>query len=316
VFEVVAGGSLTATDLTIAGGTANVDGGGGLRVQAGASASLTDVGVYSNRTNVGRECFWLGAPATGSPTTCGPAGGGGGIQNLGTLTLNRSVVAENRSGGGLVECSTVVDPRFGEITTCQFGVGIGIHNRGTLNVVNSTISGNLPSIIFGGQELFFWPLRTYGGGIATEEPGTTNLAFTTIADNRALDGSALAGEGYSTGASVLAASDGAACQGIGQFVQPAPPFTAPSLGDNLSTDGSCDLTQPSDHPSTAPALGPFQDNGGSTRSHLPAAGSPLVDAVTDTGLCPGLVTTDQRGSARPAEIACDIGSVERQPSDP
>ena len=58
-----------------------------------------------------------------------------------------------------------------------------------------------------------------------------------------------------------------------------------------------------------PLLGPLAENGGPTRTRLPAAGSPLVNVIptSDTALCSG---TDQRGISRPQGPACDIGSVE------
>ena len=83
-----------------------------------------------------------------------------------------------------------------------------------------------------------------------------------------------------------------------------------SLGYNVVDDASCALTGPHDTVTTAdPLLGPLTDNGGPTPTRLPAAGSPLVDAIptTVTNLCNG---TDQRGISRPQGPGCDIGSVE------
>ena len=67
-----------------------------------------------------------------------------------------------------------------------------------------------------------------------------------------------------------------------------------------------------------PHLGPLAKNGGSTQNHMLLPGSPAIDAgnpLTPGGggfTCAG---TDQRGVARPQGAACDIGAVERQPSD-
>ena len=60
-----------------------------------------------------------------------------------------------------------------------------------------------------------------------------------------------------------------------------------------------------------PMLGSLQDNGGFTKTHLPAPGSPAIDAG-DPGNCSGV---DQRGVARPQGARCDIGSVEVTPAD-
>lgn len=66
----------------------------------------------------------------------------------------------------------------------------------------------------------------------------------------------------------------------------------------------------------APGLGPLLQNGGPTFSHLPADGSPLIDAGNSAGL-----NADQRGLERPSDLAApnapggdgsDIGAVEVQ----
>ncbi|MCX7545578.1 choice-of-anchor Q domain-containing protein [Marinicella gelatinilytica] len=55
-----------------------------------------------------------------------------------------------------------------------------------------------------------------------------------------------------------------------------------------------------------PLLGPLADNGGHSKTMLPAPNSPAIDAG-DNNHCPG---EDQRGESRPKGLACDIGSVE------
>ncbi|MCB0390703.1 MAG: hypothetical protein KDD58_05420 [Bdellovibrionales bacterium] len=57
----------------------------------------------------------------------------------------------------------------------------------------------------------------------------------------------------------------------------------------------------------ATLLGALVDNGGDTKTHLPAAGSVLINAGS-ADYCP---TKDQRGLPRPVGT-CDIGSVEVQ----
>jgi hypothetical protein len=55
-----------------------------------------------------------------------------------------------------------------------------------------------------------------------------------------------------------------------------------------------------------PALGALANNGGFTQTHALLAGSPAIDAGTNTG-CPA---TDQRGITRPQGARCDIGAYE------
>jgi CSLREA domain-containing protein len=76
---------------------------------------------------------------------------GGGIYNLGTLSLTNSAISDNRSGSG----------------------GGGISSSGTLSLTNSTVSGNSAS-------------GSSGGGISSS--GTLTLANTTISGNSATDG--------------------------------------------------------------------------------------------------------------------------------
>jgi hypothetical protein len=84
----------------------------------------------------------------------GNALSGGGIRNLGTLTLNNSIIANNRAlgGGGITNGGTAIIRN----STVQFNVasvpcsskclalarGGGISNGGVLRISNSTISHN------------------------------------------------------------------------------------------------------------------------------------------------------------------------------
>ncbi len=78
-------------------------------------------------------------------------------------------------------------------------------------------------------------------------------------------------------------------------------------GGCVPVDDGHSLITCGDGNSTAdPLLGPLQDNGGFTQTHLPAPGSPAIDAG-DPANCSG---TDQRGVPRPQGPRCDIGSVE------
>src|SRR5205823_4747225 len=80
-----------------------------------------------------------------------------------------------------------------------------------------------------------------------------------------------------------------------------------SNGFNLSDDTSCGLTSTGDRqgPNFNPQLGQLQNNGGSTQTQLPQAGSPAIDNGTGNGT----PARDQRGYIR-AGAAPDIGAAE------
>jgi CSLREA domain-containing protein len=82
--------------------------------------------------------------------------------------------------------------------------------------------------------------------------------------------------------------------------------TIVSTGYNLTADSTCALAQPTDLQGVSPSLGALADNGGPTKTFLPATGSPAIDSGDPT--CTG---TDQRGVARPQGGGCDRGAVEQ-----
>lgn len=84
--------------------------------------------------------------------------------------------------------------------------------------------------------------------------------------------------------------------------------TVQSLGGNYIDDLSCEVTAPTDRQGELPdpLLGPLADTGGMTQTHMPQAGSPLIDG----GHCISSIMTDQRGEPRPQSYGCDIGAVE------
>jgi hypothetical protein len=167
--------------------------------------------------------------------------------------------------------------------------GGGIYNRGGfLTIANSTISGNQSSSGTGG-------IRNY--------LGTMMLKHSTVADNHgAVGGGIRTREGTMIlFGSIIAGSTGSDDCVVEQSA------SIISEGYNLAGDTSCNFSETSDLNESNPLLGPLADNGGPTFSHMPQPDSPAIDRIP-MGVC--LLTTDQRGGARPADSACDIGSVE------
>ena len=216
-----------------------------------------------------------------------PFGGGvgGGIFNVGTLTINESTVSGNsvdRAGGGILNSgtltinnSTLSGNRAAPLSLYDggFGDGGGIYNNeGRLTINNGTLSGNSATIS--------------GGGIYN----MTTQATATLQN------------------SIVASSpSGGNCSG-----------TVSSNGYNLSSDGTCNFNRPGDLNNHNPLLGPLQNNGGPTQTMALLPGSPAIDGGNPSGCTDSqghLLKTDQRGMPRPDKedsVGCDMGAYESQ----
>ena len=187
-----------------------------------------------------------------------------------TLVLTNSTVISNTSTG-------------------NSGGGINSYS-GTLTLTNSTVSGNSA-------------LR-YGGGILNFGGGTLTLSNSTVSGNSAdiAGGGILNDVGTADMVNTIIAGNSAPtsadCSGF-----------LTSIGHNLIGNNSgCGFTViTGDLVNIDSKLGPLQDNGGPTFTHALLPGSPAIDHVPPENC---LVTTDQRGVARPQGVACDIGAFE------
>lgn len=253
---------------------------------------------------------------------------GGGIanENSATLTLTNSTISGNKanSAGAIFNNSklAIISSTISG-NTVNF-VGGGIYNNGTLTVINSTISGN--------------KANTNGGGIYSLN--TATLLNTTVAENVA-DANA-DGTGDGGGLSAFGANSTINLRNTlignntkGNATDKSNCFTVSPLtsqGYNLieSTDG-CTITGDIATNITGknPGIGPLQDNGGPTQTHalLPPmqgpvfgfVGSPAINAGDPAGCKAAdgtLLSTDQRGVARPQGVRCDIGAFELEVAPP
>jgi hypothetical protein len=162
--------------------------------------------------------------------------------------------------------------RYGHVNNS----GGGLSNLGTLTLAHSTVSGNIAA---------------EGGGLSNE--GTLTLTQSTVRGNRAAWGGGLSNLGTLavTNSIVASQSDGGDCRHAGSWA-------VHTHGYNLDTDGSCQLTAPTDRPSTDPRLGPLQDNGGPTLTHALLPGSPALDVIPwGTNGCGTTLVSDQRWQA-------------------
>ncbi len=243
------------------------------------------------------------------------SGYGGGIYNVGTLTLNNSSILSNTAsgsfGGGLKNEGTAT-LNNSTLSGNSADYGGGIYNRAILTLNNDTLSGNTA--------------KKYGGGIKNE--GTLNLNNITISANTANDngGGVL---NYSYGKTYFkntiiagnTASNSAQVD-CGYLSTTSQSFY--SQGFNLVGPG-CSSNGTGDQTTADPGLGPLQNNGGNTFTRALLPGSPAIDKGNPNGCkdsSGNLLTTDQRGQSRAVDgnndavIRCDIGAYEAQNIDP
>ena len=189
-------------------------------------------------------------------------------------------------------------------------IGGGILNVGdsgsaTLEVLNSTLSGNSAD--------------SYGGGIPNVGFGgsaTLTVSNCTISGNSAgpfAGGGGIYNLGLDGGSATLRLADtilNTGASGTNIFNLSA---TVTSDGYNLSNDsGGGFLTGTGDQMNTDPMLGPLQDNGGLTFTHALSTGSPAINAGDPNFTPPP--TYDQRGPGYPRVVngRIDIGAFEVQ----
>jgi hypothetical protein len=220
-------------------------------------------------------------------------GDGGAILNAGNLTLDRCELSSNEAsdGGGAIENSGTLTLTACTLAgnTADVGGGAVEHASGTLTATNCTFYGN--SAEFGGAidgdgsstiRLYSCTLSgnhaTNDGGGIEETTGTLLLENTIVAGNTAVDqGPDLKASSINTqsGVNLVSSTSG--------------------LGGSFSGIVA------------SPNLAALAENGGRTRTMLPLAGSPAIDAGGSTTL-----TVDQRGLPRIAGAALEIGAVEVQ----
>jgi hypothetical protein len=259
---------------------------------------------------------------------------GGGIYNVGTLTVNYSTISGNKAingfvglGGGIYNSGTATISNTTLNGNHAFGSGGGIDNDsgGRLTINNSTISGNSATGYTGGS----------GGGISNggnSHGGSATINNSTITGNDAMGGwgggiyagpvtfnnSTISGNSANTKGSgidgtatlqntIVANNSGGNCDS-----------TMTSNGYNLSSDNTCSFNGSGDMNNTDPKLGTLGNYGGPTQTISLLSDSPAIDAGNPSGCTDSnghLLATDQRGQPRPDSEdtgGCDMGAYESQ----
>jgi hypothetical protein len=159
---------------------------------------------------------------------------------------------------------------------------------------NSTISGNYAG----------WQ----GGGIFMGDQWVGVVSNVTIADNVAdYQGGGLFfywSDQWKFSNALFSGNQPTNC-----YTDPNLPSSLGSAGNNLDSDGSCNLNGSGDLTNIDPLLQPLAFNGGPTATRALLPGSPAVDR----GNKAHCTATDQRGVVRGA--ACDIGAFELSADD-
>lgn len=175
--------------------------------------------------------------------------GGGLYHSTGSLTLEQTTIANNEAGsdGGGLYTNTELEDSTGHFvhvtvsgnTAADDGGGL-FNFDGLLTIEHSTFTDNTAA---------------YGGGIVSfGDPFTkTSLASSIVAGNQGLDVSISAGLAFNSFSSAG--------------------YNLVGIGNGFLAFNNNDLAEVLD-----PKLGPLQDNGGTTLTHMPEAGSPVVDA--------------------------------------
>jgi predicted outer membrane repeat protein len=299
-------GTITISDVVISSNKAN-GGGGGIYATSNTNLTLLNSVVTNNEatgTNFDGGGLYLSSPTftidgctfSNNKAGTGSAATGGGIvvYNNGfavvTGTIRNSTISGNSAGGvggGLYlaisqvgDSITIQNCTISGNTSGGNGGGIQLYSNAqpaTVNILNSTIVNNTAGGI--------------GGGINVGTGGAASR-IVTIAN------SVIAGNTDTSGANDIVRSTGSTLNASFSLFQ-----TAPAAGTINGT--SSNVTTGVD-----PLLGPLADNGGPTFTHLPLAGSPLINAG-DPNFAPP-PNTDQRGDPRVAQGRLDIGAVEVQ----
>ncbi len=308
LFTIAPWGNFTLNDATLTGGNEF----GAAVTNYGGTMAINDSTITGNSTGIpgysglpgGAVYNYRGGTATIQGTTISNNWNifGGGVVNEGTMTIDESTISGNSAAnvGGIrnqwLGILTITNSTIsGNTATDAIGA---ISNEHVATIANSTISGN--SANRGGG------IISFGANVPPGLPPSLTLINNTITDNTSTDTTYAAGL---DGDPVSLTNTIVANQALGDDCGTAGWTNIISNGNNLDSDNTCNLTQPSDLPNTNPLLGALANNGGPTQTHALLAGSPAINAG-DIPTCtmPPVSGRDQRGGLR--AFVCDIGAYQ------
>ncbi len=245
-----------------------------------------------------------------------------GGNNVGVMTVNSGKVLS-------IESLTIAN---GRCTNCSGG---GIKNSGTLNIANSTLTGNVapsngPGTGSGGgiynsgmaniaNSTFSGNSTGQNGGAIANIGGTLNVANSTFSGNSGPNGATI--NNYlgtlNLNNNIIANNGGSglSCANVSATINGS---------NNLIDDTSCGSSASFHIGAVTNLDATLNSNGGPTKTHALLSNSNAIDAGSGcTYLSNGsnslfnngdTITTDQRGQAR-ADLNCDVGAFEYVNSD-
>jgi 6-phosphogluconolactonase (cycloisomerase 2 family) len=347
---IYANGNLNLMGASFIGNTADgTPGRGGAVYVTGSGSFKSEASTFTNNTAVSGGAVYLeksGGEAgvndsifTGNTATMDPsARAGGAICNTssgGTLTIQRTAfninLATEGKGGALfndASATTLIsDTLFnGNIAgnSSHSGEGGAIANQGELSIAKSTFLAN--SIPLGG-----------GGAVDNSSPGHLSIANSTfngnsvhnlggalylLVDSSTVIRSSTFSANTAAGGDAIYAYAGSNVTIGNTIIDQGSCFSAgiTSLGNNLDSDGTCNLHAATDLNNIDPLLNGLAFNGGALpvlTTQQPDYSSPAIDHGSSM-ICadPAVGNEDETGAKRPQDAnhtgiaLCDIGAVE------
>ncbi len=277
IFEVGSGGELGVNNLAMTQGSADL--GGGIAVNLG-SLSITNSILFANSADKGAAIAIVAGTATITDSTLSDnsasSNGAGIAVDSSVLIVTSSTLSGNKAsgnGGGIAVDSGFVTIIGSTLSgNSASGNGGGIYSTDNLTIINSTVSANSAAS---------------GGGLhADSVSSVATLRHATFTGNSG--GVQIEGAAVTLQNSILYGNAASDCTG-----------TLTQDVSNLIGTGNCSLTAITDNPKLGALVG-------SPAYHTLPGDSPAVDAAS-SDVCPG---TDQTGTSRPQEAACDMGAFE------
>lgn len=212
------------------------------------------------------------------------------------------------------------------------GSAAGVHNEGTLVLVDSTVSGNgarTPAGLWGEGVTNLGDMTIVRSTISSNVEGILNWG-TLALTNSTVSGQRLRNSGVLTMVNSTLLGDllttttlnsAVPSDSRGRFIVAGTLLSGECDGDgvvisdgyNVESPGdSCGFDRPADRVNVRAEdlkLGPLIDNGGLTMTHALGEGSVAIDGVPAPECA---VEEDQRGVSRPQGDACDIGAFESE----